>query len=53
TLEEERLVALRDLDVVEGLRRALDGPPITQVPEFLHHPVDLEALARVSAELLH
>jgi anion-transporting ArsA/GET3 family ATPase len=53
TLEEERLVALRDLDVVEGLSRALDGPPLTQVPEFLHHPVDLEGLARVSAELLH
>jgi anion-transporting ArsA/GET3 family ATPase len=53
TLEEERLVALRDLDSVEGLRRALGGPPLTQVPAFVHHPVDLEGLARVSAELFH
>jgi anion-transporting ArsA/GET3 family ATPase len=53
TLEEARLVALRNLDVVEGLRRALGGPPITLVPAFVHHPVDLEGLARVQAELLH
>jgi anion-transporting ArsA/GET3 family ATPase len=53
TLEEARLVAMRNLDAVEGLRRALGGPPITQVPAFVHHPVDLEGLARVQAELLH
>jgi anion-transporting ArsA/GET3 family ATPase len=53
TLEEERLAALRDLDVVEGLRRALEGVRLTQVPELVHHPVDLEGLARVSEELLH
>jgi anion-transporting ArsA/GET3 family ATPase len=52
SLEEARVLGLRDLDTVEGLRTTLGRPPITRVPAFTPDPVDLTGLARVTAELL-
>lgn len=51
-LEEQRILALRDLDALEGLRRALGAPPITRVADLPHPPVELSGLARVTRELL-
>ncbi|HJZ62261.1 MAG TPA: ArsA-related P-loop ATPase [Miltoncostaeaceae bacterium] len=51
TLEEERMLAVRDLDVVEGLRAALGRPPVAEVPLLEHDPVEVAGLARVTAEL--
>jgi anion-transporting ArsA/GET3 family ATPase len=52
SLEDRRIRALRDLDALEGIRRALGSPPVTRVSEQPHPPVELAGLARVTSELL-
>ena len=52
TLAEVRARGLRHLDVLEGLRGSLGGPPVTVVPALPRDPVDLGGLANVTRELL-
>jgi anion-transporting ArsA/GET3 family ATPase len=51
-LDERRIQALRDLDALEGIRRALANPPVTRISEQSHPPVELAGLAKVTSELL-
>lgn len=52
TLEERRLLALRDLDAREGIRRALGDPTVTRLTERAQPPVELAGLASLTRELL-
>jgi anion-transporting ArsA/GET3 family ATPase len=52
SLDERRIHALRDLDALDGIRRALGSPPITRISDQPHPPVELAGLARVTEELL-
>jgi anion-transporting ArsA/GET3 family ATPase len=52
TLDEARIVALRDLDAVEGLTESLGRPALTIVPALPSDPVDLDGLVRVTRALM-
>ena len=52
SLDEARVLGVHDLDILEGLRLALNGPAVTVVPAFTRDPVDLDGLARVAAALM-
>lgn len=51
-LDERRIHALRDLDALEGIRRALGSPPVTRISDQPLPPVELAGLGRVTRELL-
>jgi anion-transporting ArsA/GET3 family ATPase len=51
TQAEEQTLALRDLDAREALLAAVDGVPVTEVPAFVHEPVELSGIADVAEAL--
>ncbi|MEW6581509.1 MAG: ArsA-related P-loop ATPase [Actinomycetota bacterium] len=51
-LEEQRLLALRDLDAREAIRKALGDPPVIRVADRPRPPVELAGLASLTRELL-
>lgn len=51
TVAEEQTLGLRDLDAREGLRRAVGGATLTEVPAMVREPVQLAGIAEVAAAL--